>query len=53
MGPVITWPQVPEGFESWSGEQKAKWIVERWAIAAEAYSLSEAKRATLIDWINQ
>jgi len=53
MGPGLTWPEVPEGFELWNGKQKAKWLTERWAIGAEAYTVCEGKRSGLIDWIDQ
>lgn len=53
MGGAIPWPEVPQGFELWSGEQQARWIVENWARGAEAYSLCEGKRTGLIDWINE
>jgi hypothetical protein len=53
MGTGPTWPQIPQGFEFWSGEEKAKWLTERWAIAAEAFAVCQGKKQGLIDWIGQ
>jgi len=53
MGAAINFPQVPQGFELWSGEQQARWVVENWLRSAEAYATCEGNRKALIDWIDQ
>lgn len=53
MGEAMPFPTVPVGFETWNGEQQARWIVENWTRGAEAYSLCEGNRQGLIDWINE